>query len=171
MQGVLVTLHGWQIMLLIVAILLLYLIAVIHPRIRRFAKNNTGVLAGGLPGIGDTSTLIGLVLAALAVVASFIQNQPLAKFEAILFFLTGAVIFLFFYLFFRQLIVWWGVYFSIGTISSGWYCLAWSLFALLDVLLPDRSWRFVLLVAPASMFVSAVLSLILMLQAQAEGMT
>jgi len=162
------TYPDWLLGLVAALVFLLYLIFIILPRIRSAAadQRHIDIFIESLPRTGEAATLLGLVLAAVAVVTGYAPKDDVDKFNAILLFLSGVGFFIFLYVAFSLFVLPLSVYLSLSFISSVWYCLSLSLFALLDVLLPNHIWRFVLLLPPIGLFISNLLSLILLYRTQ-----
>lgn len=164
-MGTLEHLSNVELAFVTVAVSATYVVALSCRSIRSFARLKVTELAMTLPTLGEIASLIGLVFAAMAVLIGFSGPDEAARFEIAFLFLSSTIVALFLVLLFRSWILWWTVYLAGAALATAWYCLAWSVFALVDIFLPDKDWRFMLLVGPSAMVLYALGSLAMM-QAQ-----
>jgi hypothetical protein len=151
-RGVFTGLPDWLIALLPTLPVLIYLGGfVFFPTIRTVMRSHMKVLAKQLPSLGDVSTLLGLVLATLTLVGTLPASGEPIRSDVSCMLLSGTSLFLFLCFVFSRFTLWWCVYWAEASITSGWYCLALSLFAALDLLLSDKMWRFVLVIPPLAL--------------------
>lgn len=161
----------WSIAILILLMFILWFISFsVSARVRLYVNRHRDSLIEQLPSLGDASTLLGLVFASMAIVASFAANANIGKYEPTLMFLSGSALFLFFYITLSRIPIYpWIVHFSWASISSGWYCLSWSPFALIDVLLPTKLWRLILIFPPVLLLIYALTSIGIMWYSKQGG--
>jgi hypothetical protein len=135
--------------------------AILHhfPDIRTVMQSHMELLAKQLRTLGDVSTLLGLVLATLALVVALPASGEPIRSDVSFMLLSGTSLFLFLCFVFSRFTLWWCVYWAEASITSGWYCLALSLFAALDLLLSDKMWPFVLVIPPLALLYYVVKSL------------
>jgi hypothetical protein len=155
-EPLLAPLADWHIGVLASAVVAVRLAFLISKGGREFTKHNVGMLAQGLPSIGDAATFVGLLLAALAILATTTPTGGVERFEAAFLFVGVGLLSLFASVAIRPYISPWSVYLSEGLIDAAWYNTAWGVFALVDSLLPSSTWRLSLLAAPAVVLAASV---------------
>ena len=153
-------LADWQIGILAVLIFFVYALALCLPSIRRFARTHVMTVAGGLPGVGSVTTLIGLLLVVVAMLSAP-ATASLGSSKGIWPFLAGAIICLFIYFPVSRYVQGWTVYCSEALFSSAWYMLAWAVFGVVDSLLPTVRWTLVMLLAPLALLADTIASIYL----------
>jgi hypothetical protein len=147
-------------------ILLLYLLGLLSPHIRGFSCNNAGKIVASLPGVGDSTTLLGLIIAALAIVGSIGEDKLVGFFEISVFWLGASLIFVFAHILLTRQVTAWTAYFASAAVDSGWWSLAWSIWALLNALVPGGIWVYTFLIVPAGVLVASIANLVSMRQAE-----
>jgi hypothetical protein len=152
-------LPDWLIGLIIIFVFLLYLAGFTSSRIRSTAERDEQFLRESLPGLSGATTLLGLVLTSVAVLTRYIPVNEVDRFNAVLMFFGGTAFFLFAYVFLSRFGHFETTYLSVAAVSSAWYCLGWSYFALFSTLLSTRHWPEFFLAAPLSIFVHTLVSL------------
>jgi hypothetical protein len=151
-------LADWHIGALLAAVPCIYGAIFICNGTRRFAKKNVDILNQGLPSLGDATTLVGLLLAALAILATTNNQEGIERFHAAFLFVGVGILSLFGFQALRPHVSPWTVYFSEAMFGTTWYAVAWGVFALVDSLIPSSTWRLSLLSAPAMVVAASVYS-------------
>lgn len=129
----------WFLGLVVSGIFLLWLGAIYaFPEIHEFMKSNYEYVLEQLPKPNDSSTLLGLVFAALAIIASSAAGHEGTRYDVAIFFLGSAATFLFLHLIISRYRRPWPSYLSFAFVLSIWYCLSLSLFSLIDTQLQPR---------------------------------
>lgn len=152
-------------------LLVLYLLGLFSGQIRGYSRTNAGKIVASLPSIGQSTTLLGLVIAALAILGSLGGNEGAPAFESGIIWLGVSLMFVFAHILLTRQVTRWTAYFASAAMDSAWWCLAWSVWALFDSLIPGETWVYAFLIVPAGVLTASIANLVSMCQANVRNVT
>jgi hypothetical protein len=169
------TFPDWFLGLVAVLVFLMHIVGIlVDSNVRSYMRKNHVELVKDLPDIADSSTLLGLVFAALAVIASSASGKEGERYYVAIWFLSATSIFLFLHIVSSRLSKPWPAFISLASVVSVWYCLAFSVFSLVYTQLPPGRGSILciaLLLAPVSLIFYTVANLETMCHKERERQT
>ena len=150
----------WIVWSAALSIMILYGLAyACSPNIRTFAKKYADLIARNMPTIAASSTMLALILAGVALLANKAQETSVESLECGFVWLAAATLFILTQLLLTRQVTGLSSYFSEAASYSLWWSLTWAIWSLYHVLLPDRIWTYILLIAPIGVLAMSVLNL------------
>lgn len=122
-------------------IYVIYIIFLFSKRVRDFYKKYYAEESASQPSFSDTFTLISIILAVIAIIASLGWNSgAIQSYFYPIHFLSFSTIFLFIFIQLKNFIHWFPIYMTSASFQSGLFCLGCGLFSLIYTILPDYWW-------------------------------
>ena len=169
------TFPDWYLGLIAVLVFLLHIVSIlVESNILSYMQKNHVEINKDLPNTAESSTLLGLVFAALAIIASSASGREGERYYVAIWFLSAASIFLFLHIVSSHFSKAWSVFISLASVFSVWYCLSLSVFSLVYMQMPVGRGGILciaLLLAPASLIFYTVANLETMCHKERERQT